>query len=39
MHEVRAVLERERERWVLWLPVFLGLGIGFYFALPEEPPI
>jgi competence protein ComEC len=39
MHEVRAVLERERERWVLWLPVFLGLGIGLYFALPEEPPI
>jgi competence protein ComEC len=39
MHEVRAALERERERWVLWLPVFLGLGIGLYFALPEEPPI
>ncbi|CAA7620653.1 Predicted membrane metal-binding protein [Candidatus Terasakiella magnetica] len=28
----------ERERWPLWLPVFLGLGIGFYFALPVEPP-
>ncbi|MBT3360014.1 MAG: ComEC family competence protein [Rhodospirillales bacterium] len=27
----------ERERWVLWLPVFLGVGIGGYFALPVEP--
>jgi len=30
---------RERERWVLWLPVFLGLGIAIYFKLPDEPPI
>jgi len=28
----------ERERWVLWLPVFLGIGIAVYFALPGEPP-
>ncbi|RAU21399.1 metal-binding protein [Paramagnetospirillum kuznetsovii] len=28
----------ERERWPLWLPVFLGVGIGLYFALPGEPP-
>lgn len=27
----------ERERWPLWLPVFLGLGIAVYFALPVEP--
>jgi competence protein ComEC len=27
----------ERERWVLWLPVGVGLGIGIYFALPVEP--
>jgi competence protein ComEC len=27
----------ERERWILWLPVALGLGIGVYFALPMEP--
>jgi competence protein ComEC len=27
----------ERERWVLWLPVALGVGISVYFALPEEP--
>jgi len=29
----------ERERWALWLPVFLGMGIGLYFALPFEPPL
>ncbi|MBL6928840.1 MAG: ComEC family competence protein [Rhodospirillales bacterium] len=29
----------ERERWVLWLPVFLGVGIAAYFTLPDEPPI
>ncbi len=28
----------ERDRWVLWLPVALGLGIAVYFALPREPP-
>jgi len=29
----------ERERWALWLPVALGLGIGVYFALPFEPAL
>jgi competence protein ComEC len=28
---------QERERWPLWLPVFLATGIGIYFALPFEP--
>ncbi|MBT5945896.1 MAG: ComEC family competence protein [Rhodospirillaceae bacterium] len=27
----------ERDRWVLWLPVALGIGIWVYFALPREP--
>lgn len=27
----------ERDRWVLWLPVGLALGIGLYFSLPAEP--
>ena len=34
----RAV-EAERDRWFLWLPVFLGLGIGIYFSLTVEPPL
>ena len=28
----------ERDRWLLWLPVFLGLGIAAFFSLPGEPP-
>lgn len=28
----------ERERWLLWVPVGMGLGILLYFALPVEPP-
>ncbi|MCB1883060.1 MAG: ComEC/Rec2 family competence protein [Geminicoccaceae bacterium] len=28
----------EQERWPLWMPVFLGCGVGLYFALPSEPP-
>lgn len=27
----------EAQNWILWLPVFFGLGIGLYFALPFEP--
>jgi len=32
-------LLKERERWPLWLPVWLGTGIGLYFASPFEPPL
>lgn len=28
----------ERDRWVLWLPVAMGAGIGIYFGLSREPP-
>ena len=31
-------LAQEQDRLGLWLPVFLGLGVGIYFALPAEPP-
>ena len=30
-------LSRERDRWVLWLPVVFATGIAFYFALRFEP--
>ena len=33
------ILDGEQSRWFLWLPVFLGLGIGGYFALPFEPGV
>lgn len=32
-------LEAERDRWALWLPVAIGLGVGIYFLLPTEPPL
>lgn len=32
-------LAAERDRWVLWLPVGLALGIGIYFSVPAEPPL
>ncbi len=28
----------ERERWLLWAPVCLALGVAGYFLLPMEPP-
>lgn len=32
-------LNAERSRWMLWLPVALGLGIAVYFELPSEPSL
>src|SRR3954471_14295209 len=32
-------LEAERGRWMLWLPVAMGLGIAVYFELPSEPAL
>lgn len=29
----------ERERWFLWLPVFMGCGIGLYFSWGFEPAL
>jgi competence protein ComEC len=28
----------ERERWALWAPVAMGLGVATYFGLSVEPP-
>jgi competence protein ComEC len=32
-------LDTERSRWMLWLPVALGLGIAIFFELPSEPAL
>jgi competence protein ComEC len=32
-------LVAEGDRRLLWLPVFFGVGISFYFALTVEPPL
>jgi competence protein ComEC len=37
LHRLAAQFVAERERWPLWLPVFLGIGIGAYFWLAAEP--
>jgi competence protein ComEC len=36
---LRSRLEAEQDRWFLWLPVLLGLGIGIYFSLADEPSL
>jgi competence protein ComEC len=36
---LRDHLLEERERWMLWLPVGVGVGVAFYFQLPAEPPL
>ncbi len=32
------LVEAERERWLLWLPVAFGSGVAFYFLAAHEPP-
>ncbi|MDP2329554.1 MAG: ComEC/Rec2 family competence protein, partial [Reyranella sp.] len=32
-------LDAERGRWMLWLPVAMGLGIAVYYELPSEPAL
>ena len=35
--DLSALLAAEQDRWFLWVPVFVGVGIGLYFAAPIEP--
>lgn len=34
-----SMLLAQSDRWFLWAPVAMAVGIGWYFALGEEPPI
>ncbi len=34
---VRSCFWGDQDRWILWFPVALGIGIACYFALPWEP--
>jgi competence protein ComEC len=34
-----SLLAEERDQWLLWAPVGLGIGVATYFALAEEPPL
>jgi competence protein ComEC len=33
-----AVLAEERDRWALWIPVALGVGVGLYSPCRPSPP-
>lgn len=33
------LLNAESDRWFLWSPVFMALGVGAYFSLSFEPPL
>jgi len=33
------LLESERDRWLIWVPVLLGLGVAAYFLLNSEPKL
>lgn len=33
----RLAFAAERDRWLLWSPVFLGVGVAVYFGLRTEP--
>ena len=39
MRRLASEAAAERDRWALWTPVGLGVGIGVYFGLPSEPPV
>lgn len=34
-----ALFDSERDRWIIWSPVLMGLGVALYFGLPEEPSL
>jgi len=36
---VAAWLDAERDRLILWLPVFMGGGVALYYALRSEPAV
>jgi len=36
---IAALVEAQRPALALWVPVFLGLGIALYFAVPSEPGV
>ena len=31
------LFERERDRWLIWIPALLGMGVSLYFELDREP--
>ena len=38
VHRGFSAIAAERDRWILWAPVLVGIGVAIYFSLPNEPP-
>lgn len=38
-NKIREFWLKERPQWILWVPVFFGLGCGLYFRLHAEPEL
>lgn len=38
-YNLKENLLQERSRWIPWVPVLFGIGIGVFFALPMEPSL
>ncbi len=36
---IAQAFSRQKDRLFLWLPVFMGIGIGLYIGLEAEPPV
>ncbi len=39
LRRLKELLYAEKDRWIPWIPVLFGTGVGIYFALPVEPSI
>mgnify|MGYP005753638279 CR=1 FL=1 len=37
LHLIDSLLERQRGHLFPWVPVFIGVGAGLWFSLPQEP--
>ncbi len=38
-NKIREAFEGEHDRFILWVPVLMSLGVAWYFSLHDEPPL
>jgi competence protein ComEC len=36
---IGGIFEAERDRWLIWVPALLGMGVALYFNLDREPSL
>src|SRR5262249_1433326 len=39
LQQLAETLLKQRDRWILWTPVAIAVGVGLYFSLRTEPPL